>query len=322
MEKRSIGSLSVSLVGLGGNNFGTDFFGRKCDERDSARIIDAALDAGINFIDTAEEYSIDSFVGSGRSEEIIGRVLGPRRNDVIIATKYSVYDAADPDKHGRQRVIEPAEGTLRRLGTDHIDLYQQHFPDPNVPIDEMLEALTRLVKDGKVREIGCCNFSGPMIDTAMAASGDAGLARFASAQNQYNLLDNPAEDGALDACRRHGLGLIPFFPLASGLLTGKYAAGAAAPAGSRFEAESFINGILREKQLSDQRIAKVAQFEAFARERGRSVLELAMSWLAAQDSVASIIAGASRPEQATANAAAASWKLSAEDLAALAAMRD
>ena len=321
MKYSQIGSLQVSLVGLGGNNFGTDFFGGKCDEAESRRVIHAALDEGVNFIDTAEEYSVDSFVGSGRSEEIIGRALGPRRNDVIIATKYSVYDAAGSDQRGYARVMHAVEGSLKRLGTDRIDLYQQHFPDPNVPIDELLEALTRLVQDGKVRQIGCCNFSGQMIDTALATSEGSGFARFATAQNQYNLLDDPAEAGVLDACRRNGLKLIPFFPLASGLLTGKYVEGASAPAGSRFEADTFCNGILREKQVSDQRIAKVAQFEAFARERGHSVIELAMSWLAAQDVVASIIAGASKPDQVRANVAAANWRLTEEDLRTLNAMR-
>jgi len=321
MQTSTIGSLSVSRVGLGGNNFGTDFFGSKCDERESARIIDAALDVGINFIDTAEEYSVDSFVGSGRSEEIIGRVLGERRNRVVIASKYSIYDVVDPEERGYARVIHAVEGSLRRLGTDRIDLYQQHFPDPNIQIEEMLEALTRLVKDGKVREIGCCNFSGQMIDTAAAGSDAANIDRFASAQNQYNLLDDPTEDGVLEACARNGLKLIPYFPLASGLLTGKYSAGTPAPAGSRFEADTFCNGILRERQVSDQRLAKVAQFEAFALERGHSLLELAMSWLAAQNIVASIIAGASRAEQVLANAAAIDWQLDTEDLAAVAALR-
>jgi len=321
MEYRRIGSLAVSLVGLGGNNFGTDFFGKKCDEPQSARIIYAALDAGINFIDTAEEYSVDSFVGSGRSEQIIGRTLGTRRNDVIIATKYSVYDVADQDQRGSARIVHAVEASLKRLGTDRIDLYQQHFPDPNVPIEEMLEALTRLVKEGKVREIGCCNFSGAMIDAALEASDGFGLARFSSAQNQYNLLDDPAEEGTIEACVRTGLKLIPYFPLASGLLTGKYARGTVVPAGSRFEADTFVNGILREKQVSDQRHVKVAQFEAFARERGHTILELAMSWLAAQDSVGSIIAGASKPEQIAANVAATGWVLTDDDLRDLAALR-
>ena len=321
MEYRRIGSLAVSVIGLGGNNFGTDFFGKKCDEAQSARIIHAALDAGINFIDTAEEYSVDSFVGSGRSEEIIGRALGARRNEVVIATKYSVYDVDDPDERGSARIVHAVEGSLRRLGTDRIDLYQQHFPDPNVPIDEMLEALSRLVKDGKVREIGCCNFSGAMIDAALEASDEFGLARFASAQNQYNLLDDPDEEGTIEACVRTGLKLIPFFPLASGLLTGKYAGGTALPAGSRFEADTFVNGILREKQVSDQRHAKVAEFEAFARERGHTILELAMSWLAAQDCVSSIIAGVSRPEQVATNVAATGWALTQDDMRDLAALR-
>jgi aryl-alcohol dehydrogenase-like predicted oxidoreductase len=321
MERRSIGQLSVSVVGLGGNNFGTDFFGRKCDQDATTRIIHAALDRGINFIDTAEEYSVDSFVGSGRSEELIGRALGSRRNEVVIATKYSVYDVEDDTIRGRARIVRAVEASLRRLGTDRIDLYQQHMPDPETPIEELLEALTRLVEQGKVREIGCCNFSGTMLDEAVAASRKSRLAGFASAQNQYNLLDEPAEAGVLEACQRHGLKLIPFFPLASGLLTGKYTARSTPPPGSRFDVDTFCTDHLRDKQVSDDRIAKVAQFEAFARERGHTILELAMSWLAAQDSVASIIAGASNVDQVVANAAAASWSLSAQDLADIAAIR-
>jgi aryl-alcohol dehydrogenase-like predicted oxidoreductase len=321
MEQRRIGQLSVSVVGLGGNNFGTDFFGRKCDEQATKRIIHAALDAGINFIDTAEEYSVDSFVGSGRSEELIGRALGSRRNEVVIATKYSVYDVDDETIRGRARVIKAVEASLRRLGTDRIDLYQQHMPDPETPIDELLEALTRLVEQGKVREIGCCNFSGAMLDEAVATSQKSGLARFASAQNQYNLLDEPAEEGVVEACRRHGLKLIPFFPLASGLLTGKYTTGATPPPGSRFAVDTFCTDHLRDKQVSDDRIAKVERFEAFARERGHTILELAMSWLAAQNTVGSIIAGASNVDQVVANAAAASWLLTEQDLAAIDAIR-
>ena len=321
MEYRRIGSLDVSLVGLGGNNFGTDFFGAKCDEAQSARIIHAAIDAGITFIDTAEEYSIDSHIGSGRSEEIIGRALGSRRNDVVIATKFSTKDATAPDQRGRSRIVHAVESSLRRLGTDRIDLYQQHFPDPDVPIEEMLEALTRLVRDGKVREIGCCNFSGAMIDEALEASDELNLVRFASSQSQYNLLDDPAEEGVIEACVRSGLKLIPFFPLASGLLTGKYGRGGSAPAGSRFEADTVVNRYLTERQVSDQRHAKVAQFEAFARERGHTVLELAMSWLASHGIVGSIIAGASKPEQIAANVAATHWALTEDDLRELEAMR-
>ncbi|HET9628564.1 MAG TPA: aldo/keto reductase [Novosphingobium sp.] len=321
MKRRSIGQLSVSLVGLGGNNFGTDFFGRKCDQEATTRIIHAALDAGINLIDTAEEYSVDSFVGSGRSEEVIGRALGPRRNQVVIATKYSVYDVEDETIRGRARVIRAVEASLRRLGTDRIDLYQQHMPDPQTPVDELLEALTRLVEQGKVREIGCCNFSGAMLDEAVETSRKSGLASLASAQNQYNLLDEPAEEGVVEACRRHGLKLIPFFPLASGLLTGKYTIGVTPPPGSRFAVDTFCTDYLRDKQVSDDRIARVAQFDAFARERGHTILELAMSWLAAQDTVASIIAGASNVDQVVANAHAASWSLTPQDLADIEAIR-
>jgi aryl-alcohol dehydrogenase-like predicted oxidoreductase len=320
MKMRKIGSLEVSVVGLGANNFGTDFFGDKCNADDAARIIDAALDAGVNFIDTAEEYSSRTAWGSGRSEEFIGRALGPRRDQVVIASKFSTEVPDAPEERGAKRIVRAVEGSLKRLGTDRIDLYQQHFPDPRVPIDEMLEALDRLVRDGKVREIGCCNFSGAMIDAAQSCSEARGLSRFATLQTQYNLLDRPNEEGALEARARHGMMLLPYFPLASGLLTGKYRKGEAAPPGSRFASNAAIATYLRERQYSDARIEKAERLGAFARERGRTLLELAMSWLASQPFVASVIAGVTRPEQIRSNVAAAGWDLTPEDFAAVAAI--
>jgi aryl-alcohol dehydrogenase-like predicted oxidoreductase len=319
MKTRRIGSLEVSVVGFGANNF-TSFFGNKYEEADAARLIDAVLDAGINLIDTAEEYSTLTQFGDGQSEQLLGAVLGSRRDDVVIATKFTPQVASAPEERGAKRVIKAVEASLKRLRTDRIDLYQQHFADPDTPIDELLEALDRLVRDGKVREIGCCNFSGAMIDDAMAASDRLGLARYASVQSQYNILDRPNEAGAIEATQRHGLMLLPYFPLASGVLTGKYKRGQGAPAGSRFEADTPVNSYLRGRQLSDERIATVERLDAFAQDRGHTLVELAFSWLASQPFVASVIAGATSPEQIRANAAAANWDLTPEDFAAVAAI--
>lgn len=312
MKKRRIGSLEVSVVGLGANNFGTDFFGTSCDQATSTNVIHAALDAGINFIDTAEEYSTTTRIGSGRSEEFIRVALGRRRNDVLIATKFSPRVLDAPEERGAKRIVSAVEGSLRRLGTDRIDLYQQHFPDPEGPIDEILEALTRLVRDGKVREIGCSNFSAEMIDEAETASSASSSARFVSVQSPYNMLDSAPQHAVLEACGRNGMMLLPCFPLASGLLTGKYRRNEPAPGDSRFGVETKVVGLIR-SQLSDDRVAKAQKLEAYAREQGRSLLELAMSWLACQPSIASVIAGATRPEQVRANVAAASWNLTEED---------
>jgi aryl-alcohol dehydrogenase-like predicted oxidoreductase len=318
MKQRRIESLDVSVVGFGANNF-TNFFGNRYEEADAKRLVDAVLDAGINFIDTAEEYSTKSPFGEGQSEQLLGAVLGSRRNDVIIATKYTPNLADRPNERGRARVIAAVEDSLKRLRTDRIDLYQQHFPDPDVPIDELLEASDRLVKDGKVREIGCCNFTEPMIDEAIAASESKGLARYASVQSQYNILDLPTEGpGVLDAVKRHNLMLLPYFPLASGVLTGKYKQGQGAPAGSRFDGDTAVNNYLRGTQLTDARIATVEKLGAFAEERGHSLVELAFSWLASQPFVASVIAGATRPEQVASNARAADWELTEQDFAAVA----
>ena len=216
--------------------------------------------------------------------------------------------------------MKAVEGSLRRLGTDRIDLYQQHFPDRRVPIAEMLEALDRLVRDGKVREIGNSNFSGAMIDDARAAAEARGFRSFVAAQNQYNLLDLPVEEDVLASCERNGLSLLPFFPLASGLLTGKYKKGTSNPAGTRFSGDTVITDRLRQRQLSEERIAKVERLEAFAQARGHTLIELAISWLTSQPIVASVIAGATQPEQITANARAACWELTAEDFRSVAAI--
>ena len=322
MRTRSIGSLEVSVVGLGANNFGTEFFGNRCDADEATRIIHAALDAGVTFIDTAEEYSITTAFGVGHSEEIIGTALGARRDDVVIASKFcrTVLDA--PDERGATRIVRAVEGSLQRLRTDRIDLYQQHQPDPDTPLDEILEALDRLVHDGKVREIGCCNFSGSEIDDAHDVSAAHGFGTFVTVQAQYNVLDLPRQEGVLDACERHEMMVLPYYPLASGLLTGKYRDGAALPADSRLAAQTVIGERMRSAQLTDERLATVAQLNGYARDHGHTLLELAFSWLASQASVASVIAGATSADQVRANAAAASWDLTPEDFAAIAAIVD
>jgi aryl-alcohol dehydrogenase-like predicted oxidoreductase len=305
MEMRKLGSLEVTLVGLGCNNFGM-----RIDEEQSARVVHAALDAGINFFDTADVY------GRTRSEQFLGRALGRRREDVFIATKFVAPIDDDPSHAGASArwIAEAVEGSLRRLGTDRIDLYQQHAPDPNVPIEETLEALDRLVRDGKVREIGNSNFSGEQIDEAQAMSESKNLARFVSAQNHFNLLHRDPLRDVVPACVRHGLGVIPYFPLASGLLTGKYRRGEPPPGGTRL---SMLPEERAASVMSEQNFDAVDKLTSFAAERGHTILELAFAWLAAQPGVASIIAGATRPEQVNANVAAVEWKLSDSDLAVL-----
>ena len=295
METRKIGSLDVSVVGLGCNNFG-----RRLDAAQSAVVVDAALDAGINFFDTADSY------GGGQSEEFIGRALGPRRNAVVIATKFGSRMEGQGSGASAAYVRQACEASLRRLGTDHIDLYQLHRPDPQVPIAETLGALDELVRAGKVREIGCSNFSAEQIREAEAAQ--AGGARFVSVQNEYSLLKRDAERDVLPECERAGIMFLPYFPLASGLLTGKYRRGQPAPSGSR------LAGGGRADQLSDQNLAIVEELIQFAEARGHTILELAVSWLLARPVVASVIAGATKPEQVHANAAAGQWRLTADEL--------
>ncbi|HEY4397547.1 MAG TPA: aldo/keto reductase [Acidimicrobiia bacterium] len=305
MEMRKLGSLEVSLVGLGCNNFGM-----RIDEERSADVVHAALDAGINFFDTADVY------GGTRSEQYLGRALGARRDEAVIATKFVGPIDDDPSHAGASArwIVEAVEGSLRRLGTDRIDLYQQHGPDPNVPIEETLTALDGLVRDGKVREIGNSNFSGEQIDEAQSVSEREGLARFVSAQNHFNLLHREPLQDVVPACVRHGLGVLPYFPLASGLLTGKYRRGAPAPEGTRL---SQLPAERAARVLSDRNFDLVDELRALAGSREHTLLELAFAWLAAQPAMASIIAGATTPDQVAANVAAVDWRLSDADLAQL-----
>ncbi|WP_129574615.1 MULTISPECIES: aldo/keto reductase [Sorangium] len=300
MEKRRIGSLEVSVVGLGCNNFGG-----RIDEQRTAAVVDAALDAGINFFDTADVY------GGTRSEELLGRALGSRRSSVIIATKFGVR--LDDERKGGARpayVRRAVEDSLRRLGTDWIDLYQLHRPDPETPIEDTLEALDALVRAGKVREIGSSNFSAAQIRGAEEAVRPGG-ARFVSVQNEYSLLQREPERDVLAESKRCGIAFLPYFPLASGLLSGKYQADGAAPAGARLSAP---DAPLTARFLTDRNRQIAAALGAHAASRGRTLLELAFSWLASRPAVASVIAGATTPEQVRANAAAAGFRLTDADL--------
>jgi len=301
MKTRSIGSLKVSLVGVGCNNFGM-----RIDEAATARVVDAAIEAGINFFDTADIY------GGTRSEEFLGRALGARRSQVIVATKFGM--AVDPTRTGArpEYVRQAAEDSLRRLGTDYIDLYQLHQPDPDVPIADTLGAMNELVRAGKVREIGCSNFSAAQLQHARDVPGPAGYRTFVSVQNEYNLLHREPEREVLPACSRLGLGFLPYFPLASGLLTGKYTPGTTAPSESRLST-SWV----ADRFLTKSNVAVAERLKRFAEQRGHTLLDLAMSWLVAKPQVASIIAGATSPEQIKANAAAINWGLTPEDLAAV-----
>ncbi len=294
MEKRRIGSLAVSVVGLGCNNFGW-----RIDSAATAAVVHAALDPGITFFDTADVY------GTGQSEEFLGRALGPRRSQAIVATKFGLK--MDERRQGARPVYvrQAVEDSLRRLGTDRIDLYQLHHPDAATPIEDTLGALDGLVRAGKMREIGCSNFSA---DQLRAAPG------FASVQNQYSLLHRQPEADVLPECERLGLAFIPYFPLANGLLTGKYRPGQPAPEGSRAR-DGWGPKVFTEKTL-----ALAESLKQFAESRGHTLLELAISWLAARPVVRSVIAGAKSPEQVKANATAGGWRMSAEDLAGVEAI--
>ncbi len=299
MERRSVGSLSVTVVGIGCNNFGS-----RIDEKRTEEVIGAAFDAGINFFDTADMYA------NGRSEELLGRFLGRRRPEVVIATKFANEMEGQGSGASPEYIRKAFDASLRRLGTDYIDLYQQHVPDPEVPIAETLGALTELVKAGKVREIGCSNFSAQQIREAHAAAAPrAGSARFVSVQNEYSLLHREPEDEVLAECEREGMALLPFFPLKSGLLTGKYRRGQPIPQGTRVAKFERYRKLLTEENLD-----KVEALTDFAESRGHTLLELAFSWLLAHRVVASVIAGATSAQQVRDNAAAVSWKLSPSDL--------
>jgi aryl-alcohol dehydrogenase-like predicted oxidoreductase len=299
METRRIGSLEVTVVGLGCNNFGW-----RIDEEASARVVHAALEAGVNFFDTADIY------GGTRSEEFLARALGRRRDEVVVATKFGME--IDEERRGArpEYVRRACEDSLRRLRTDRIDLYQLHKPDPETPIEETLGALDELVRAGKVREIGCSNFSAEQLREADSKAREKGAARFVSVQNEYSPLHREPEREVLPECQRLGLAFLPYFPLASGLLTGKYRRGQPPPEGSRLGGDGRFADMLTERNLEI-----VESLIEFAESRGHTLLELAFSWLLARPVVASVIAGATKPEQVKANAEAPVWKLTEAELA-------
>jgi len=296
MDTRRIGSLEVSVIGLGTNNFG--FF---MGEDAVPPVVDAALEVGINFFDTADAY-LDS-------EARLGRALGSRRDEVVIATKFGSPVDGGPGGADPGYVRTAVERSLGQLGTDRIDLYQLHRPDPATPIADTLGVLDDLVREGKVVEIGCSNFTAAQLREAEAAAGP-GAARFASVQNQWNLLQRDDESEAVEECARLGVGYLPYYPLASGLLSGKYTRGEDAPAGTRLVHFGDAGGGM----LSDRNFDVIDAVSAWAEARGHSVLELALAWLAAKPVVASVIAGATAPGQVRANAAAAGWILTPDEV--------
>jgi aryl-alcohol dehydrogenase-like predicted oxidoreductase len=307
LELRRLGHspLEVSAIGLGCNNFGG-----RVDVAGTAEVVAAALDCGINFFDTADVY------GQTRSEQFLGAALGPRRKEVILATKFGMRIGDDESRKGASRgyIVRAAEASLDRLGTDYIDLYQLHFPDESVPIEETLAALDQLVRQGKVRAIGCSNFSAAQIEAADAVAKRAGGAGFVTAQNHYSLIERHVEAEVIPACERLGLSMLPYFPLGSGLLTGKYRRGEPPAEGTRLASM----GRRAAMALNDRNFDLVDALTEFAQSRGHTLLELAFGWLLSHGVVGSVIAGATSAPQVAANVAAArAWRLSEDELTAL-----
>jgi aryl-alcohol dehydrogenase-like predicted oxidoreductase len=305
MRQRNVGrsGLQVPVIGLGCNNFGS-----RIGLEDSRKVVEKALDLGITLFDTADSYG-----NYGGSETILGQTLGDRRKDVILATKFgSPMDKAGTRKGASRRYILSAiEASLRRLRTDWIDLYQLHHPDPLTPIEETLRTLDDLVRQGKVRYIGCSNLPAWQVVQAHWTAQQLGIHAFVSCQDEYSLLARDIERELMPAMEAHGLGLLPYFPLASGLLTGKYKRGQPPPEGTRFAAWPA----LAERYVTEENWDVVERLEQFCAKRGRTLLELAFSWLLAKPLVCSVIAGATRPEQVEQNVKAGDWELTAEDLA-------
>lgn len=303
MKSRTIGALDVSLVGLGCNNFGM-----KLDQAETTVVVNAAIDAGITYFDNADIY------GGGESEVFLGEALKTRRDEVVVATKFGHPTSLPDGTPGASPawITKKVEESLAALQTDRIDHYQLHMPDTETPIEETLGALQQLVTDGKVLELGCSNFSADQLIEASVAAGERELAPFRTCQNHYSLLKrDPETSGVLDACDELGVGFVPFFPLESGLLTGKYVKGEALPENSRLKnwgqrAAAFID---------DDRLNTVVELSEFAAKQGHTILELAMSWLAGNPRVTTVIAGATSVAQITANVAAAGWTLSSDERA-------
>ncbi len=303
MEYRNLGKsgLKVSAIGLGCNNFGM-----KCDLEQTRAIVHRALDEGVTLFDTADIYG-----NRGASEELLGKALGQRRREVIVASKFGMVMGDGPYLHGASRryAIAAAEDSLRRLNTDYIDLYQLHTPDPETPQEETLEALADLVRAGKVRYIGCSNFAAWQLAEALGISRARGLPAYVSAQNEYSLIVRNIESELLPACRHFGVGILPYFPLASGFLTGKYRRGAELPGGSRM---ALMERLAR-RNLTEPNFDSLDKLERFARERGHTILELAVGWLVSEPQNSSVICGATTPEQVSENVRAGNWRLSSEE---------
>jgi aryl-alcohol dehydrogenase-like predicted oxidoreductase len=303
MEYRRLGTsgLKVSEVGLGCNNFGM-----RIDQEETTAVVGACLDAGINFFDTADVY------GGSKSEVMLGEALKGKRHEVVLATKFAMPMGQSPYQRGgsRRYVMSAVEASLKRLNTDYIDLYQMHGPDKDTPIEETLRALDDLVTQGKIRYIGNSNFTGWQVADADWIARTEHLNRFVSAQNNYSLLERKVEFEVTPACERFGLGVLPYFPLASGLLTGKYKRGEGAPDGTRLAAW----GARGQAALNDKNFDTLEALSSYAAERGHDLLELAFGWLLGHGVVASVIAGATRPEQVKANAAAAAWRLTPSEV--------
>ncbi|MEE8471708.1 MAG: aldo/keto reductase [Dehalococcoidia bacterium] len=304
MEYRSLGSsgLKVTEIGLGGNNFGW-----WADERSSIAVIDHALDMGINYIDTADAYD------RGNSEEFVGKAVKSKRAQVIIATKFGLPMGEAPNERGgaRHYIMKAVDASLRRLQTDYIDVYQMHRPDPTTPLEETLRALDDLVRAGKVRYVGCSNFAAWQLSDALWTSRTGNLQSFVTVQTRYNILERQIEAELVPCSQAHGVGVIPWGPLGGGFLTGKYRQGEKAPPDARLSEPSSLYDSVK----TPANWAKLAKLESFATDRGHTVGELAIAWLLARPWVSTVIAGARKPDQVTANAAAAEWKLTAGDMA-------
>ncbi|HSI03244.1 MAG: aldo/keto reductase [Myxococcota bacterium] len=295
MDTRKIGKLDVSVIGLGCNNFGW-----RIDEAQTREVVHAALDAGINFFDTADTY------GQTKSEELLGMALAGKRNQAIIATKFGMQVTLEKRGAKPEYIRQAVEDSLRRLKVETIDLYQLHTPDPETPIDDTMEALGRLVEAGKVREIGCSNFDVPRLQSARASVREGGPV-FVSVQNEYSMMRRDPEAGVLEECRRQGARFLPYFPLASGVLSGKYSRGKH-PAGTRVE-----KGGRYDRYLTPQSYDLIDRAGSWAADHKHSLLDLAFAWLLGHEEVASVIAGATTVEQVKANGRAGMWRLTLEE---------
>ena len=303
MEYRNLGNsgLQVSVVGLGCNNFGG-----RVDAAQTKVVVDKCIEMGITLFDTADIY------GRGKSEEFMAPAIKPHRRNIVIATKAAASMGEGPYWSGlsRRYLMDALDESLRRLQTDYIDLYQVHVPDPKTPVDETLRALDDMVRSGKVRYIGCSNFAGWQVVEADWTSRTEHLSRFVSAQNEYSLLQRAPERELIPAIQKYGLGLLPYFPLASGFLTGKYRPNEAAPEGTRLGGGSPMAGRI----LNEGNYDMLVKLETFAQERGHTMIELAFGWLASKPYVSSVIAGATKPEQVEQNATSAGWRMTAEEM--------